>query len=114
MAGGVVAALAVPAVKAGDMVADKDAVADLDVLYFGTHLCYYACGFMPKHTGRFGYTVPFHNVAAADAACHYFHEDFFVAWFGCWDFLDSHVMVVVVECGKQSVHQKRRGVMLFL
>jgi len=101
--------LAVTASVAWDMVGHKHAVADFDVFDFATDFTYDACGFVSQHARRFRNTIPFQDVAAADTARHHLEERFIFidAWKG--DFFDADVMVVVVEGGKQKVHQKERG-----
>lgn len=98
MAGGVVAALAVSAVKAGHMVRYEDAVALFDVFNLGANLRNNASGFVTKDPRGFRDAVPFHDIASADATRHDFHEDFFFACFRGGDFLDSYVVVVIVKC----------------
>ena len=79
VAGCVVSSLAVATLVAGNVMGNKNAVADFDVLDLAANFVYDSCGFMPKHTWRLGNTVPFYNVAAAYAACHNFKQHFFFA-----------------------------------
>lgn len=97
MAGGVVASLAMSAVEAWDVVAYEYSVADLNVFNLRADLCDDTSGFMTQHSWRFGDTVPFHDIAAADATGHDFHKDFLVACFGSGNFLDTYVVVVIVK-----------------
>ena len=110
VAGCVVSTLAVAALVAGNMVGNEDSVADFDAFDFAADFAYDACGFMPKHTRCLGNTVPFDDVAAADAARHHLKQHFVFADVWDWDFFDADVMVVVVEGGKQHCSPKRKMV----
>jgi len=97
VAGSVVAPLAVTTGKAGNMVTDKDSVAHLIIFDFAADLAKNACGFMPQDTRGFGYSVPFDNVASADAARHNFKHNFLFARTWRWKLFYAHVVIVVVE-----------------
>ena len=56
------------------MVGNKDAVADFDAFDFAADFAYDACCFVTQHTRCLGNTVPFDDVAAADAARHHFKQ----------------------------------------
>ena len=107
-----VASFAVAALKAGHMMGNKNAVANFERFDFCADFVDDACSFVPKHYWRFGNTVPFDDVAAADAACHHLKQRFVFA--DLWDghFFDSDVMVIVVDCGKQKYSPKKRLVRL--
>ena len=113
MAGCVVSSLAVAAVVAGNMMGNKHAVAHFDFFDFAADFTYNARCFVPQHTRSLRHTVPFKDVTTTDAARHNLEQSFIFSDAWNRNLFDAYVMVVVVEGGKQSNHQKE-GVRLCL
>jgi hypothetical protein len=107
VAGCVVSALAVAALEAWDMVGNKHTVADFDAFNFAADFAYDASCLVTQNPRRLGNTVPLDNVATTDATRHHFHQDFVFARSGHRHLLDSDVMVVVVDGGKQIDSPKK-------
>ncbi len=99
-----VAALAVAAAKTGHVMADENAVAYLDAVYFPADFVDDSCGFVPQHTRRFGDTVPLYDVAAADAASHNFQQNFFVSDGWRRQLFYADIVVVVVDSDQHQNH----------
>ena len=59
VAGGVVSSLAIPALVAGYMVGNENAVAEFDACDFAADFTYDPCCFVTKHARRLRHTVPF-------------------------------------------------------
>jgi hypothetical protein len=71
---GVVAIQAVAAGVAGDMVGDEDPVTDFVLFHPLADFYDLSRDLVPQHYGSFLDTIPFHHVAAADAAGDHFHQ----------------------------------------
>src|SRR3972149_2804651 len=88
---------AIAACAAGHMVRGKNSVADAEILDAIAHFDNFPGDLMAQHQRRLLDAVPFHQVAAADAACANTHEQLTGTDPGNWEFLKAKVPVVVVH-----------------
>jgi hypothetical protein len=68
-----------------------------------------------KYQGGLLHPIPFHHIAAADAAGFYAHQEFARAYLGSWDVFYADVLVVVIyghthvsgppDFAKKEIHQ---------
>src|SRR3989304_9650545 len=88
---------AIAACAAGHRVRGENPVADVKILDALAHFDNFPGDLVAQHQRRLLDAVPFHQVAAADAARAYAHEQLTGADPGNWEFLKAKVPVIVVH-----------------
>lgn len=106
VARGVDASFAITTLVTRHMMRNKNSVTHFEIPDFVANFLYDSCCFMAQNNWGFGNTIPLDNIAAANAASHNLQQSLFIADLGDGHFLDSNVMVVIVDGDLQQIHQK--------
>ena len=88
---------AVSAFAAGNVVRYEDSVADFEFCDFAASFFYGACCFVTEDYRCLWYSVPFGDIASADAACHNLQQELVFADFWLRHVYDAYIFVVVVD-----------------